>query len=71
MWCFLTGDSLTLNGVLELLRREDMGYGIPSPYWSSDHIALMASFVLNSTSCQQQCSREIPANPWQRATATQ
>lgn len=60
-----------LDGVLELLRREDLGSGIPSSHWSSDHIALMASFVLDSTSCQQQCSRAIPANPWQRATATQ
>ncbi|PRQ21418.1 putative poly(A)-specific ribonuclease [Rosa chinensis] len=63
-YLFYTEDSLTLDGVLELLDRDNLGVGIPSLFWSSDHIALIARFILNSTSPQQQGSQVIPADLW-------
>ncbi|KAF7829935.1 carbon catabolite repressor protein 4-like protein 1-like [Senna tora] len=42
--CFLIVNSLELEGVLELLDNKDLAAGLPSPLWSSDHIALMATF---------------------------
>ncbi|KAJ7959013.1 Carbon catabolite repressor 4-like protein [Quillaja saponaria] len=43
-YIFYTADSLKVVGLLELLNREDLGTGIPSALWSSDHMALMAIF---------------------------
>ncbi|KAF5205031.1 hypothetical protein FRX31_005382, partial [Thalictrum thalictroides] len=39
-------EKLMLIGLLELLKRDDIDTGLPSPQWSSDHIALMAEFCL-------------------------
>ncbi|KAK6940159.1 Endonuclease/exonuclease/phosphatase [Dillenia turbinata] len=39
-----TVDKLQVEGLLELLDSENLGSGLPSPLWSSDHIALMARF---------------------------
>ncbi|XP_022766389.1 carbon catabolite repressor protein 4 homolog 1-like [Durio zibethinus] len=47
-----TADSLTVEGLLELLDSESVGVGLPSPLWSSDHIALMASFRLKTPSSE-------------------
>ncbi|EOY16008.1 Carbon catabolite repressor protein 4, putative isoform 1 [Theobroma cacao] len=48
-----TADSLRVEGLLELLDFESMGVGLPSPLWSSDHIALMASFRLKPHSTSE------------------
>lgn len=37
-------DSLEVEGLLELPDYESVGRALPSPLWSSDHIALMGSF---------------------------
>ncbi|KAI4307386.1 hypothetical protein L6164_030585 [Bauhinia variegata] len=39
-----TLDYIFFTGLLELLDHKDVAAGLPSPLWSSDHIALMASF---------------------------
>ncbi|CAK7347136.1 unnamed protein product [Dovyalis caffra] len=44
--CFPTDKSLEVESLLELLDPKNMDVGLPSPLWSSDHIALMASFRL-------------------------
>ncbi|XVF64776.1 hypothetical protein PTKIN_Ptkin09bG0193800 [Pterospermum kingtungense] len=48
-----TADSLRVEGLLELLDLESLGVGLPSPLWSSDHIALMASFRLDPPSTSE------------------
>lgn len=60
----LTEDSLILDGVLELLDHDDLGAGIPSPSWSSDHIALMGRFILNPTVLQQGSCAVLPKDLW-------
>ncbi|PIA55172.1 hypothetical protein AQUCO_00800124v1 [Aquilegia coerulea] len=47
-YIFYSGDKLQLKGLLELLDPGDISKntGLPSPDWSSDHIALMAEFCL-------------------------
>uniref|UniRef100_A0A0D6R0B4 poly(A)-specific ribonuclease n=1 Tax=Araucaria cunninghamii TaxID=56994 RepID=A0A0D6R0B4_ARACU len=45
-YIFYTADSLTVESLLELLDEESLrkDTGLPSPEWSSDHIALLAEF---------------------------
>ncbi|WOK91809.1 carbon catabolite repressor protein [Canna indica] len=45
-YIFYTADSLTVESLLELLDEENLrkNTAIPSPEWSSDHIALLAEF---------------------------
>ncbi|XP_054796215.1 carbon catabolite repressor protein 4 homolog 1-like isoform X2 [Prosopis cineraria] len=43
-YIFYTVNTLEVEAVLELLDHEDVAAGLPSPLWSSDHIALMSSF---------------------------
>ncbi|GLT44892.1 hypothetical protein SLA2020_187660 [Shorea laevis] len=44
-----TADSFKVEGLLELPGKEILGEGyLPSPYWSSDHVALMAQLRLLS-----------------------
>ncbi|XP_028757415.1 carbon catabolite repressor protein 4 homolog 1 isoform X2 [Neltuma alba] len=43
-YIFYTVNSLEVEAVLDLLDHEDVANGLPSPLWSSDHIALMSSF---------------------------
>ncbi|KAI9106637.1 hypothetical protein K1719_022165 [Acacia pycnantha] len=43
-YIFYTVNSLEVEAVLDLLDHEDVADGLPSPLWSSDHIALMSSF---------------------------
>lgn len=43
-YIFYTVDSLEVEGLLELPDYESVGRALPSPLWSSDHIALMGSF---------------------------
>eukprot|EP00897_Mesotaenium_endlicherianum_P005897 jgi/Mesen1/5335/ME000267S04483 len=49
-YIFYTGDSLTVESLLELLDEEHLrkDTGLPSPEWSSDHIALLAEFRYKS-----------------------
>jgi hypothetical protein len=44
--CPLSADSLTVDSLLELLDEESLrkDTALPSPEWSSDHIALLAEF---------------------------
>ncbi|KAL6184751.1 hypothetical protein ACLB2K_046151 [Fragaria x ananassa] len=63
-YIFYTEDSLILDGVLELLDHDDLGAGIPSPSWSSDHIALMGRFILNPTVLQQGSCAVLPKDLW-------
>ncbi|RDY07175.1 Carbon catabolite repressor protein 4-like 2 [Mucuna pruriens] len=45
-YIFYTADSLNVESLLELLDEESLrkGIALPSPEWSSDHIALLAEF---------------------------
>ncbi|XP_010554898.1 PREDICTED: carbon catabolite repressor protein 4 homolog 2-like [Tarenaya hassleriana] len=45
-YIFYTADTLTVDGLLELLDEEGLrkDTALPSPEWSSDHIALLAEF---------------------------
>jgi hypothetical protein len=45
-WSARAADSLQPEALLELLNEEDLrkDTGLPSPEWSSDHIALLAEF---------------------------
>ncbi|WOL15232.1 carbon catabolite repressor protein [Canna indica] len=45
-YIFYTADSLSVESLLELVAQEDLhkNTAIPSPEWSSDHIALLAEF---------------------------
>lgn len=48
-YIFYTADSLTVESLLELLDEESLrkDTALPSPEWSSDHIALLAEFRCN------------------------
>ncbi|XP_074579423.1 carbon catabolite repressor protein 4 homolog 1-like isoform X1 [Curcuma longa] len=48
-YIFYTADSLSVESLLELLDEENLrkNTAIPSPEWSSDHIALLAEFRCN------------------------
>ncbi|KAM1331467.1 hypothetical protein EV1_043595 [Malus domestica] len=63
-YIFYTAASLRLDSVLELLDKE--GY-LPSAKWSSDHIALMASFSLE-TSTYNRSSEPLPESLGQHPT---
>uniref|UniRef100_A0A803N0N3 Endonuclease/exonuclease/phosphatase domain-containing protein n=1 Tax=Chenopodium quinoa TaxID=63459 RepID=A0A803N0N3_CHEQI len=43
-YIFYTADSLEIEGLLEPPDFESVGRSLPSPLWSSDHVALMGSF---------------------------
>jgi len=45
-FCFVSADTLTVESLLELLDEESLrkDTALPSPEWSSDHIALLAEF---------------------------
>lgn len=45
-YIFYSADSLTVESLLELLEEESLrkDTALPSPEWSSDHIALLAEF---------------------------
>ena len=45
-WSHCTADSLNVESLLELLDEDSLrkDTGLPSPEWSSDHIALLAEF---------------------------
>lgn len=51
-WCFYlpVADSLTVESLLELVDEESLrkDTALPSPEWSSDHIALLAEFRCKS-----------------------
>ncbi|KAK4749249.1 hypothetical protein SAY87_026698 [Trapa incisa] len=51
-YIFYSADSLTVEGLLELLDEDSLrkDTGLPSPEWSSDHIALLAEFRCKSSS---------------------
>lgn len=56
-----------VDGLLELLDEEMIGgLGLPSTIWSSDHIALMASFSFKQGYGGQHYS--VPPNPWEGKT---
>ncbi|KAF5190294.1 Carbon catabolite repressor protein, partial [Thalictrum thalictroides] len=50
-YIFYTADSLTVESLLELLDEENLrkDTALPSPEWSSDHIALLAEFRCKSS----------------------
>lgn len=43
-YIFYTEDSLEVEGLLEIPDYISVGRALPSPLWSSDHIALMGRF---------------------------
>ncbi|KAI7748793.1 hypothetical protein M8C21_013654, partial [Ambrosia artemisiifolia] len=49
-YIFYSADSLTVESLLELLDEDSLrkDTALPSPEWSSDHIALLAEFRLNN-----------------------
>ncbi|GMN45328.1 hypothetical protein TIFTF001_014513 [Ficus carica] len=71
-YIFYTENSLRVEGLLNLLDRETLGPGLPSPVWPSDHIALMARFSLKPqpTRLGRQ-SLGSPPNSWQKTAARQ
>jgi len=42
--CTYAEDSLEVEGLLEIPDYDSVGRALPSPLWSSDHIALMGRF---------------------------
>ncbi|CAL8997363.1 unnamed protein product [Prunus brigantina] len=70
-YIFFTVNSLRLESVLELLDKEALGSGLPSPQWSSDHIALMGSFTFTLERSSYQGQRLLPylPSPWRTAAA--
>ncbi|KAK2984643.1 hypothetical protein RJ640_006626 [Escallonia rubra] len=63
-YIFYTEHRLKVEGLLELLDYESLGgAALPSPIWSSDHIALMASFKFKPGFWKRQYSSP-PPNPW-------
>uniref|UniRef100_A0A5B6YNW0 poly(A)-specific ribonuclease n=1 Tax=Davidia involucrata TaxID=16924 RepID=A0A5B6YNW0_DAVIN len=65
-YIFYTERRLKVYGLLELLDYESLGgVALPSPLWSSDHIALMASFGFKPGYWRQQYS-STPPNPWEQ-----
>ncbi|KAL6296998.1 hypothetical protein ACE6H2_005140 [Prunus campanulata] len=70
-YIFFTVNSLRLESVLELLDKEALGSGLPSPQWSSDHIALMGSFTFTLERSSYQGQRLLPClpSPWRTAAA--
>lgn len=71
-YIFYTENCLRVEGLLNLLDRETLGPGLPSPVWPSDHIALMARFSLKPqpTRLGQQSSGP-PPNSWQKTAVRQ
>ncbi|KAM2022301.1 hypothetical protein ACFX16_044218 [Malus domestica] len=67
-YIFYTAASLRLDSVLELLDKDldKEGY-LPSAKWSSDHIALMASFSLETSTCNRS-SEPLPESLGQHPT---
>lgn len=62
-----TEDDLKVEQLLELIDKGNIGgHALPSPLWSSDHIALMASFSYKQGNISQQIS--VPQNPWEGKT---
>lgn len=65
-YIFHTENNLEVEGLLELLNSETVGEALPSPLWSSDHIALMANFRFKQAFCWEPHSPP-PQNPWHQA----
>ncbi|XP_059460704.1 carbon catabolite repressor protein 4 homolog 1-like [Corylus avellana] len=61
-YIFYTENSLRVEGLLELLDKQTLGTGLPSVQFSSDHIALMASFRLIQPPPAN--PPPLPVNPW-------
>ncbi|XP_043722331.1 carbon catabolite repressor protein 4 homolog 1-like [Telopea speciosissima] len=63
-YIFYTADSLKVEGLLELLDLESVTKytALPSPEWSSDHIALMAKFSFKSFCREKEV--ELPETLW-------
>lgn len=54
-----------MDDLLELLDQKSLGgVALPSPLWSSDHIALMATFRFKPNFFKRDYSSP-PPNPWQ------
>lgn len=67
-YIFYTENSLVVDGLLELLDEKSIGgTALPSTIWSSDHVALMASFSYKKGFRSQQFSTP-PPNPWEGKT---
>ncbi|KAK3019871.1 hypothetical protein RJ639_004179, partial [Escallonia herrerae] len=63
-YIFYTEHRLKVEGLLELLDYESLGgAALPSPIWSSDHIALMASFKFKPGFWKRRYSSP-PPSPW-------
>jgi CCR4-NOT transcription complex subunit 6 len=63
-YIFYSEDRLKVDGVLELLEENSFGgVALPSPLWSSDHIALMANFKFKPGYYKRRYSSP-PLNPW-------
>lgn len=62
-YIFYTEDSLRVEGLLELLDQTTIEIGLPSPVWSSDHIALMANFRLKPPSPERPSPPSLRLNP--------
>ncbi|KAL8117079.1 hypothetical protein AgCh_023315 [Apium graveolens] len=66
-YIFFTENDLKVEKLLELLDKKNIGgHALPSPLWSSDHIALMASFSYKQGYISQPIS--VPRNPWEGNT---
>ncbi|CAM8883403.1 unnamed protein product [Rhodiola kirilowii] len=66
-YIFYQVDKLAVKSLLELFDEETLGDGIPSPVWSSDHIALMAKFEFRFSSCGHY--PQLPSDPWRQEKA--
>ncbi|KAG2692289.1 hypothetical protein I3760_08G046000 [Carya illinoinensis] len=64
-YIFYTAKDMILEGLLEFPYLENTDPSLPSPVWSSDHIALMARFRLKRPSLRRPDAPPLPLNPWQ------
>ncbi|XP_041021503.1 carbon catabolite repressor protein 4 homolog 1-like isoform X2 [Juglans microcarpa x Juglans regia] len=69
-YIFYTAKDMILEGLLELPYLESTEPSLPSPIWSSDHIALMARFRLKRPSRRRPDPLPLPLNPWQQLSSS-
>lgn len=58
-YIFYTVDSLEVEGLLEFPDYESVNRALPSPLWSSDHVALMGIFRITRPFLGKQCSPKV------------
>ncbi|CAI9106037.1 OLC1v1005092C1 [Oldenlandia corymbosa var. corymbosa] len=60
-------NKLKVDGVFEIPSYESIGKRrlLPTPQWSSDHVALVANVRIKKAYREQNCSEPLPTDPWE------